>query len=533
LWDAQNYLLADIERIEVIRGPGGALWGSNAVNGVINITTKNARDTQGLYVEAGAGTEERAFAGARFGGATAGGVHYRAFGQYFERDASFSTDPVRSDDWRAGHFGFRADWEPGAQDTMTVQGDVYRGNVGHLAPSISIVGRPEPAGDLEAGISGGNVLGRWQRRLDADSDLQVRAYYDITRRDDPSFKDTLDTFDLDFQHRFAPAPRHELIWGLGYRHTSNRNQGKVVFAVAPPSSTDRLASGFVQDQISFTDSLRVTVGTKLEHNDFSGFEVQPGIRAAWDFRPGHTAWSAVSRAVRVPTRLERDIAIDVSDPAADPVTRLLGSDNFEAEELSAHELGYRWQALESLSVDLAAFYNRYRGLASLEIGETFTDPADGRTVTPIVNRNLTRGKAHGLEALVTYYPRPFWRLSAHYSYLDLSLDARGLDLNGGRFYAGATPRHQFGVHSFLDLPAGFQLDMQLRSLSSSRLASQVASRIAGYTELDIRLAWHGPRGCTLSLVGQNLLHRRHAEFGPPDTRGQIERGVYGKIEWGF
>ena len=394
-WGVQDYLLQDIDRVEVIRGPGAALWGSNAVNGVINITTKSAADTQGLYVEAGAGTEEHATAAARYGGKTAGGVYYRVFGKYLDHDATFDTNPATSDDWRLGHFGFRADWDATEADALTLQGDLYQGNIGQLAPIVTIIGRPGPTGDLEVGVSGGNVLGRWRRSIDKDSDIQFRAYYDRTHRDDASFLDDLDTVDLDFQHRFGFAARQEIIWGLNYRYTSNRNESKGIFAVDPPASTDHLASGFVQDQIALLDTLRLTIGTKLEHNDFSGFEVQPSVRAAWDHSPGHTVWSSVSRAVRTPTRLERDIAIDASDPAGNPVVRLLGNEDFDAEELLAYELGYRWQALDSLFIDLAAFHNRYEGLASLELGTPFIDPRDGRTVIPVVNENLTDGRYRG------------------------------------------------------------------------------------------------------------------------------------------
>ncbi|MGH8642926.1 MAG: TonB-dependent receptor plug domain-containing protein [Gammaproteobacteria bacterium] len=534
-WDVQDYLLEDIDRIEVIRGPGAALWGSNAVNGVINITTKSAQDTQGLYAEAGAGTEERASAAVRYGGKTEGGVYYRVFGKYFDRDATFNPGASSSDDWQLGHFGFRADWDATERDTVTVQGDVYRGDIGQLAPSAAVTGRPGPQGDLEVDVSGGNILGRWRHRIDEDSDLQFRAYYDRTHRDDPSFLDDLDTVDLDFQHRFALALRHEIIWGLNYRYTSNRNESKGIFAVDPSSSQDHLVSAFVQDQISILDTLRLTLGTKFEHNDFSGFEVQPSARVAWDLLSGHTLWGAVSRAVRVPTRLERDIAIDVTDPAGNPVVRLLGNEDFDSEELLAYELGYRWQALETLFIDVAAFHNRYEGLASLELGQPFIDPKDGRTVIPVENRNLTDGHSQGIETLVTFSPLRYWRLSASHSYIDLSLDPAGQDLNRGKFLEGATPRHQFGLRSFLDLPGGFQIDAQFRSLSAVRRSPEIVTseRIPGYSELDVRIAWQGWKQIEISVVGQNLLHDHHPEFGASASRGEIERGVYGKVLWRF
>ncbi len=339
--------------------------------------------------------------------------------------------------------------------------------------------------------------------------------------------------DLDFQHRIAWTHEQELIWGVNYRYLSNRNAGKIIFRVEPASSDDQLFSAFVQDQIPLGDAVRLTIGTKLEHNDFSGFEVQPSVRVAWEPAVGHSVWGALSRAVRVPTRLERDIAADVTNPAGNPIGRLLGNPDFTSEKLLASELGYRWQALDTLSFDLAIFHNRYKDLASLEIEAPFINPRDGRTVIPVVNRNLTEGEAQGAEVLVTFLPMPRWRLSATYSYLDLSLDPHGQDQNRGRFLEGATPSHQFGLRSFLELPGGFQIDAQWRSLSAIRSLPEIASGagIGGYSELDLRIAWQAGERLEVSLVGQNLLHDRHTEFGTPVARGQIERGVYGKIVW--
>ena len=274
---------------------------------------------------------------------------------------------------------------------VTFQGDLYRGDIGRLAPSITVIGRPGPAGRLRVGVSGGNVLARWRRTLAQDSDLQLRVYYDRTHRNDPSYVDDLHTFDADFQHRLSVASRHEVTWSGSYRLTANQNESGGIFAVDPAYSRDQLFSGFIQDQIRLGDSLRVTLGTKVEHNDFSGAELQPSGRVAWDVRPAHTVWGAVSRAVRVPTRFERDIAVDVTDPAASPIIRLLGNPDFDAEQLLAYEGGYRWQALAGLSIDLAAFHNRYEGLASLEFFEPFLDPDSGRPVIPLHNENLTDG----------------------------------------------------------------------------------------------------------------------------------------------
>ncbi len=532
LWAVQDYLMADIERIEVIRGPGAALWGSNAVNGVINITTKHAADTHGTLVDTTVGTEERASIAVRHGARTAGGIHYRVFGQYVERDATFN-QAESSDDWRLGHLGFRADWTGGADDEFTLQGDIYRGNIGHLTPAIEVIGRPGPTGNQEAKVFGGNLLGRWQRQLAPDNELQLRAYYDYTRRDDPSYTDDLDTFDIDLQHRFWPAARHQLVWGLNYRHATNRNEGLGIFAVRPPTSRDQIVSAFVQDQIAVHDDVQLTLGTKAEHNDFSGFELQPNARASWDITATHTLWIAFSRAARIPTRLERDIYVDATDPAGDPVYRLLGNRDFDAEDLRAAELGWRWRAAPTLQFDLALFENHYDGLASLELGDPFTDETDGRTVIPIFNRNLTDGRASGAELLATWSPVERWRLSASYSYLDLELDPAGLDLNRGVFYDGATPRHQFSLNSYLTLPGGLEFDAHFRNHSSLRRLPPIVTGegLPGYSELDLRLAWRMNDQLTLSLVGRNLLHDHHAEFGSAEARGELERSVHLRCTW--
>ncbi|HEY7641000.1 MAG TPA: TonB-dependent receptor [Steroidobacteraceae bacterium] len=534
-WDVQDYVMEDIERIEVIRGPGASLWGSNAVNGVINITTKHARNTQGSFLSAEVGTEELGSVAGRYGGTFGESGFFRVFGQYSDRDSSFRPGSPTSDDWRIGHAGFRADWDASSSDALTVQGDVYSANIGQYGPGVNIIGRPGPSGDLEVHASGGNVLGRWRRQLGGGSELQLRAYYDNTHRNDPSFLDDLETLDLDLQHRYVPSARHEIVWGLNYRATDNSNHGKGVFALQPEDSRDQLLGGFAQDQFSISNSMRLTIGTKLEHNDFSGFEVQPSVRLSWDVAPGQNAWAAVSRAVRVPTRLERDIAIEITPPGSNPRGLLLGNDEFDAEELLAYELGYRWQPLRIFGLDLALFYNRYEGLASLEFGTPVLDPGSGVITVPVVNRNLTDARSEGAELLATFSPSENWRLIGSYAYVGLDMQPHGADLNRGVLLEGATPRHQLSLRSLLDLPGRLQLDAQLRYSSElEHMPGTVdGAGIDAYSELDVRLAWQASEQLELSLVGQNLLHDHHLEFGTPATRGEIERSVYGKAAWRF
>jgi iron complex outermembrane receptor protein len=536
MWDVQNYVLQDIDRIEVIRGPGATLWGSNAVNGVINITTKNARDTQGLYVTTTAGSEDRASLGARYGGRLPGQGYYRVYAKFADRDGTLVRDAEgRRDDWQAGHAGFRADWESTAANAFTLQGDLYRTDAGQLQPAIVIAGRQEPPRPWRVDASGGNLLARWRHQTSTGSDIQLRAYYDRTHRDDPSFLDDLDTVDLDLQHRIDAGTRHGISWGANYRFSSNRNVGRVLFSLDPAESNDTLVGGFVQDQIEVLDQLQVTAGTKVEHNDFSGFEIQPSGRIVWEPSPLQTVWGAMSRAVRVPTRFERDFTLDASDPGDIPFLRLLGNPEFQAERLIAYEAGYRWQASPSVFVDLATFHNQYDALASLEPGDAFFDASIGQAVIPLRHENLTDGRASGVEALATLMAAPSWRLTASSSYLHLDLTSRGFDVNRGQLTEGATPRYQLGLRSYLDLPRAVQLDAMFRYLSAIESLQVLPSDplLGAYAELDVRLAWRGWRDLELSLVGQNLLHDSHVEFGPPHARGEIQRGVYARAAWGF
>lgn len=529
-WDVQDYLLADVERVEVIRGPGAALWGSNAVNGVISITTRSARDTHGDYLVAGAGNLDRFWLGARHGGETAGGRHYRVFARYYDRAPTENALAASEDQARLGHLGFRMDWDADSDSSWTLQGDAYAGDMGQLAPAVEVIGRPGPTGQLTSHVSGGNLLARWRHATGERSDLQLRAYYDFTRRDDPSFLDTLHTADLDLQQRFWSG-RHEFVWGLAGRLTANRNEGGGIFAVVPEKSTDLLWSGFLQDQVTLSDSLSLTLGTKLEHNDFSGFEVQPSIRGVWSPDSRNSLWLAVSRAVRVPTRLERDVNIDASDPAGDPVFRLLGNRDFAPERLVAYELGYRWQASQGLWFDLALFHNDYDRLVSLEFGTPFLD-GTGRTIIPVLDRNLGSGRSRGAELLMEWQPVDHWQLTASYSAIDLDLDSSGLDLNRNEWVEGSTPHGMAGLRSLLTL-SDLEIDAQFRHHTRIRRLPNDPSGagLAAYSALDLRLGWRPSPQWQLSLMGENLLDDGHVEFGTPGERGELGRTVYLKAEW--
>src|SRR3569833_1776844 len=259
-WDVQDYLMDDIDRIEVIRGPGGTLWGSNAVNGVINITTRPAQDTQGGHFEAETGTQEHVTTGLRYGGQIGDNAYFRVFGKFTDQDAELDPPGASPDNWRLGHVGLRSDWQAGAQDAVTIQGDLYDGHIGLVAPSVAIIGRPSPSGRLDTGVSGGNVLGRWQHAGGAAADGRGRRYYDRTHRNDPSFLNDLNTVDLDFQHRFLFVRRHEITWGMSYRLLNDRTEGKGVIALSPPSARDDLFCGFFLVLVSLGLSVCVFLG---------------------------------------------------------------------------------------------------------------------------------------------------------------------------------------------------------------------------------------------------------------------------------
>lgn len=532
-WDVQDYVMQDIDRIEVVRGPGAALWGSNAVNGVINIITKSAADTQGAWLEAGGGSGERALVAAQYGGETSGQAYYRLFAKYQDHAAEDYPPGASSDGWDLGHVGFRTDWKADSQDTFTFQGGAYDGRIGEVSPAVNIIGRPGPTPPLVVGVGGANVLANWHHTMSADSDYDVRVYYDYTHRNDPTFMDDLGTLDLDFVAHRPLGSAQALTWGFTGRTMDDIDHGKGLFALNPPDSRDNLAAGFVQDEISLPHALRLTIGTKLEHNDFSGFEVQPSVRAAWDPAATQTLWGAVSRAVRVPTRIERDVDIDATDPAGNPVIVLLGNGNFHAEEVLAFELGYRWRPTSDLALDLAAFRNRYTGLASLELGTPFLDAATGQVIVPLINENLIDGHSTGLEALAMYSPVDWWRLSLNYSYIEMRLTPLGLDANRNAFYAGSTPRNQVGIQSYLDLPHGVELYGGLRVISAIETLPEVVDGTGdpGYQELDLNAIWHATPHLALSLEGRSLLHGSHVEFGAAYERSSIERSVFGRVAW--
>lgn len=505
-WDVQDTLLEDLERIEVISGPGATQWGANAVNGVINITTKSAKDTQGLLVSAGGGTELRGFGGVRYGGELAAGGHYRVYGKHSKRAATeFSDGRAGANDWRMSQGGFRVDWPAATDDLFTLQGDIYDGVVG------------QPAND-DVHLRGGNLLGRWTRTFSEESSVTLQWYYDHTYRRIPgTFAEHLDTYDLDFQHRFPLGARHDLVWGLGYRVFDDQQHNDYpVLAFLPEHVVRESFSAFAQDEITLVENrLNLALGAKLEHNHYTGFEFQPSVRLAWRPDQRQTVWSAVSRALRTPSRIDGEFFA----PRDPPFTLLQGNPNFDSEELIAYELGYRVQPGPRLSLALALFYHDYDRLRSVE-------RVNPSAAFPIFLDNLQEGSSTGAELTVDYHPTDAWRLTAGYTHLHLHLTNKP-----GSTAAPPThtdPEHQFTLRSSLDLPGNLEWDVAYRWVA--RLPD---ARVPAYDEVDIRLGWMPTPSLEFSLVGQNLLRARHGEFNPPASRQHIARSLYGKILWRY
>lgn len=509
-WDVQDVPFEDIERIEIIRGPGATLWGANAVNGVINILTRSSRDTQGTLVSLGAGVEQKALVTARQGGKLGEGASYRAYGSYSYADSlALANGDSARDPLRRGQAGFRLDREDRGAGSLSLQGDAYHGLAGQ-----SVVVRTDTV------LDGANLLGRWTHNYSEDSGSDLQVYYDYTHREIPRwFEEHRHTLDVDYQHRLPFGKRHEVVWGAGYRVTRDQVGNSPGVAFLPDSVTESLFSAFAQDEIALAPRLRLTLGTKLEHNHWTGFELQPSARLAWTPNERRTLWGAVSRAVRTPTRYDEDIVF--FSPTGSPT--LGGSSAFQAEELLAWELGYRVQPRTGLLVDVAAFYNVYDNLRSYE-------PAAPPAVFPYHFGNELNADTWGIEARTSWQATSWWRLHAAYAYLgkDLSLDPGSYDPTDGKL-EGNDPRSRFTLRSQMDLARGFELDGTLRYVG--RLPSPV---VPAYTELDLRLGWQATDRLEISVVGRNLLHSRHPEFGPPTPlREEVQRGAYGKVTWRF
>ena len=505
-WDVQNVMLEDVERIEVISGPGGTLWGANAVNGVINVITKSPRDTQGALVSGGGGSLLNGFGNGRYGNKVGKDLYFRLYGMGFDRDNMvLRNGSDAKNDWHIGQGGFRADWLPTSGDVVTFQGDFYAGAFGRAVP-----------GDLT--VDGQNLIARWTHPLAADSDLSLQVYWDRTWRRTPNlFAGHVNTYDIEFQHRLRLGERNKFIWGGGYRLVADRARNGPTLAFSPARRDLHLFNGFAQDEIDLIQNrLTLTVGSKFEHNDYTDFELQPNVRMAWTPVANHTLWTAISRAVRSPSRVDTELFA----PGSPPFFLLAGGDKFDSETVIAYEAGYRTELAQRLGVSISAFYNDYDDIRSVErvaLGQ-------------FMIRNGLRATSYGVELAAAWQALDWWRLRGGYTYLrkKIRLGDSG-DINRGSS-EGNDPQHQFLIQSMINLPANFEFDSVLRYVDN---LNQLGPVVPSYVSLDLRLGWRPTANWEFAIVGQNLLDKTHGEFGARATRQEIPRSVYGKITWKF
>ena len=540
-WDVQGTMMDDIDHIEVVRGPGATLWGANAMNGVINIITKNAADTQGLLVSGGGGNLERGFAEARYGGNLGSNTFYRVYGTYENHDATVEPNGGGADNsWQLARGGFRMDATPAPDNTFTFQGDGYEGWIDQV---FGVLGPPPTyttTNDELMRVSGANTLGRWTHTVSDTANIKLQAYYDYTAREAPDvFDEQRQTFDLDFKNEFAIGDRNQVVWGAGYRLTTDQEKNSGAISFNPANETLNLYSAFVQDELAIIKQrLSFTFGSKFEHNDYTGFEVEPGARLLWTPTEHQAFWVSVSRAVRTPSRAENSIALTQAQPLPPPYPAGLfapvtinGTNSFTSEEMIAYEAGYRTELSEKVSVDLAAYYNDYDHLRSEQI-----DPSNPTQVTI---GNALHGHTKGFEATATWRATDWWRLQPNYTLLKMNLYAQPVgsspaDENSVAEIEGSSPQNQFSLRSSMDLPHGVTFDTTLRYTDNLPYFA-----VESYFELDARIAWQITKNLEASLVGQNLLHDQHAEFGPSYINTQagrvtdIPRSFYTRITWRF
>ena len=536
-WDQQDVPLEDIDRIEVIRGPGGTVWGANAVNGVINVITKSARATQGGLVTVGGGSGENLQELAQYGGSTGKGA-YRIFGKHFNAGSLTAADGTdAADGWHALHGGFRSDWDLSARDSLMVQGDLNRVQEGETVNVVLANALPQQATfNSTTRANTADILAHWTRTFSNGSDMSLQTYYDGYDRYEEGGREDRNTFDLDFQHHVRAGSRHDLVWGLGYRITNDELTAKYSKSFVPPKKTDHLFSSFLQDELKLRDGLWFTVGTKLEHNSYTGFEFEPSAQLVWTPSRTQTVWVSAARAIRQPARADTAIRIDVAvvpdDTGNFGVVQIAGVPNRKAEELLSYQVGYRTQLSKQVSFDLATFLNFYHHLQTNEPGTPFFTaiPGPPHTVFPVASDDQAHGRTYGAEMFANLQISRRWRVSPGITFLRMHVepDASSQDIGVGAI-SGDVPNHKYEIRSFLNLPNNFEWDSALYHVDA--LPNQ---GVTGYSQVDTRVGWKATESMRCSIVGQNLLGPRHAEFGD-DTplHTLVRRSVYGELEWRF
>ncbi len=531
-WDMHDLMLEDIERVEVVRGPGASLWGANAVNGVINIITKRSQDTQGTLVSNLVGTSER-IASVRHGGALDSGVTYRVYARGLEHDGMSGVPTIDAEDrYRIGRMGVRLDGTPGERDSWTVIAEAFGGQ--NDAPTVVLTQEP-PFFELrgqDVETWGGHALGRWTRVLSENNELTVQSYLDtFNRRARLSGEDRY-TYDLDFQQRIGLSAHHEFIWGLGYRVSRGETKGSDALSWDPATRTDHLFSAFVQDELRLTENLRLVAGAKLEHNDYTQFEFQPNLRGIWTPSERQTVWGSISRAVRSPNAVDHDAFLPIAfEPGAPPTQiAVVGNPDFRSEILWAYELGWRSQIRHDLLLDTALFYNRYDDLRTFEPG----DPSfDGTIVTvPLLASNELHGETWGAELAADWRPSARWRFKAAYGLLmqNLRTSPTSQDEVTAQTYEDSNPRHQGSLRAWHELARNWEVDTTLHLVEALSFGS-----VPGYARLDLRLGWNPVPGTRLTIGVLGLFHHDEPELASDyfGQRRDVETAAYFKLTCAF
>lgn len=524
-WNVQDVLLEDVDRIEVISGPGGSVWGANAVNGVINVRSKPASETQGTFAQIGSGNQLDSLVNVRHGGTLGETAHFRIYGKLQRRDSErLAGGGAAGDAWDRGATGFRVDGDRPGFGSWTLQGDFYDGDDGL------------PEGGV-ARVRGGNLLTRWKRPGRRGSELAVQAYTDRTSLRLPvpelvinglplapagTLRDELRTYDFDLQHRLATDVRHRITWGAGFRYWSSRVDNAPALGFLPRRRDQRLWSLFAQDEIRLGTDLDLTIGTKVEHTDTVGIEFEPSVRLAWRPREAATLWAAVSRAVRTPSRIDRELA----QPPPPHLTLLVGNPEFDSESVVSAEAGARGVLSRRATGSASVFYNRWRSLRS-----TSVTPG---TILPFFFENQLEGDSYGLELRGQVQCTGRLRLTAGYTYLehDLTVRSGGFDFNDARNET-ADPEQQVALRAALDVGRNLSADAALRWVDRLDVNNgPTVGSVPSYFELDLRIGWHPTAALEVELVGSNLLHDEHPEYGfPGPDRVEIRRSVGGRLTW--
>lgn len=531
-WEVQDTLIEDIDRIEVIRGPGGTIWGANAVNGVINIITKNARDTKGALVSAGGGNVNQGFLDFRTGGGNNSGFNYRVYGKGTDQGPEYHSDGRQFDDWRRMQAGFRTDWDVNPRNTITVQGDIYDGLAGESVRVTTLNPPSSPAVEQNALLSGGNVLARWQHMFSATSDLQIQAYYDRVNRRQANQAEYRDTYDVDLVHHLTLFGGQDFIWGFGARASAGKVPQVVpTYVFNPHERTDQLYTAYAQDSIPVVaDKLVFTAGAKVLHESLSGLDVEPSARILWTPTSRRTFWGAVTRAVRTASDIE-DTLTTTSLVSISPLifNRTQGDRIFTDETVVGYEAGYRNLVSNTFSLDIAAFHNRYNHLLSLEPLTPLTENNGGVTATidPFINLNGVKGSTSGVEIAPDWKPRAWWRLQGSYSFLrmDMRTIATSHDATTVPSLEGSSPHHQVRVQSWFDLMRNMEFTATWRYVSALP-----AIAVDGYNTADARFAWRAVPRVEFAVTAQNLLQPHHGEFsGDPGPVVGIKRSIFASL----